>query len=133
MQNCPAAVAGVLQEAGGRGPIPGGQTGAAGEHANFGLGEASVEKWREDVMFVGSAMAGAKIVSVVGVDAVGDGAESAFAGERFHAVEELVFAVEAAVGAVRDVYGIVEFARFDEFMPDARGPHECGCLFAIVA
>ena len=70
-------------------------------------------------MFVRRAMARPEIVRVVRVDAVGNRAEIPFLGQSLHAIEKLVLAVVAAIGVVRDVQGILEFARLDEFVPNS--------------
>jgi len=48
-------------------------------------------------VLLGGALAGAEVTGVVGVHAVGDGGEAELRAEGGHNVEELVFAVEAAV------------------------------------
>ncbi len=84
-------------------------------------------------MFVRGAMAGAKIVRVVCIDAVSDGAEIAGTCQSFHAIEEFVLAVVAAVGIVRNVKRILEFVRLDKLVANSGFAHEFFGLLAIVA
>src|SRR2546421_6239282 len=99
------------------GAVPRWQTGAAREKANLGLAQAGIEKWRQDLMLRGSAMAGTKIESVIGVYSVGDGCKSSCLRQFVQCGKQFVFAEIAAVGGVGAVSGIVHFVRFDEFMP----------------
>jgi len=73
------------------------------------------------VVLVGGAMAGAEIGGIVGVDAVGDGGETAVHGDAVQRGEEFVLAVVAAVGSIGAVGGIFQLVRFDEFVAQAGG------------
>jgi len=83
-------------------------------------------------VFMSSPIAGAKVVRVVGVDAIRDGAEAALLRQRFHSIEELVLAVVAAVGSVGDIFRVFKLVGFDELMPDTCRAHEFGRLLTIV-
>src|SRR5271169_5544984 len=87
----------------------------------------------EYAMFVRGAMPGTKIMRVVGVNSVRNGANSTFLSNRFHAIEKFVLAVIAAVGLICHVERIVELVGFDKFVADAGGMHELGCLLAVMA
>lgn len=65
------------------------------------------------------ALAGAVIAEVVDVDAVDDVIEAAIGSDIVHDAEEFILAVEAAVGVVRDVSGVFEFAGRDHLVEDA--------------
>ncbi len=119
-------------ETGGRGAVPRGEIGAAREFANFGFVEANVEERREDVMLGGGFVAGAKIESVVGVDAVGDGGNVLCNGKFVQDCEEFVFAEVAAVAGVGAVRGVVHFVRFDKFVADRELLEEGSELVAVV-
>jgi hypothetical protein len=67
----------------------------------------------------GGVLSRAIVAEVIEVDAVDDMANGALAAELFEAGEKLVFAVEAAVGAVADVVRVVELVGLDELVSDA--------------
>jgi hypothetical protein len=69
-------------------------------------------------------LTGAEIAQVVDIHAVDDVADGALMAELFEAGEELVLAMETAVGVVADVIGIVEFVGVDEFVHDAEARGE---------
>src|SRR5579862_472833 len=83
-------------------------------------------------MFVGGAMAGTKIVGVVGINSIRDGAVAALLRQQFHPIEELILAVVAAVSIVCHVRRIFELTRFDELVPETERMDEIGGLLAIV-
>src|ERR1700719_2718787 len=90
--------------------------GSTRQHPNFGLAESGIEQRRQNPVFVSRAMARAKIVRVVGINSIRDGAESALARQQFHLIEQLVLAVVAAVGIICDILRIFELLSFNELM-----------------
>src|ERR1022692_1619581 len=64
------------------------------------------------------------VAQIVHVDSVDDVLVAALAAHGFQAGEEFVLAVEAAVGTVLRVSGIVEFVRLHVLMHDAEALHE---------
>jgi hypothetical protein len=70
-------------------------------------------------MAAGGAAAGTEVAGVVEVAAVEDGVEASLAGDGLQLTVELVFAVEAAVGVVLHVVGVIHLARVDAFVSDA--------------
>lgn len=51
-------------------------------------------------MLLSGALAGTKIAGVIGIHAIGEVCESELDAQRFHADEELILAVKAAIGVV---------------------------------
>lgn len=99
--------------------------------ADLFFAEAGVEQRGEDAVLMRGAMTGTKIASVIGIDSIGDGEESAGDGELFHSCKKLVLAVITAIGVVGDVEGICEFPRLDKFVADARGADKSLNIFVI--
>ena len=66
----------------------------------------------------GGLLAGAEFAAVVEVHAVGDVCEAGCRAGLFHLGEELVFAVEAAVGVVALVVGAFEFVGLEDLRGD---------------
>src|SRR5580658_4803194 len=91
------------------GAVPKGIASRLGQGAHVELGKAGVGQRSEDGVLLGGALAGAEIASVVGIHAVGDVRETKFRAERLHDGEELVFAVETAIGVVALILGPIEF------------------------
>ena len=89
------------------------------ELANLGLGETGVGERRGDLVPFGGALAGTVVAQVVHVHAVNDVAVAALAADFVEAREELVLAVEAAVGRVAEVVGVVEFVGLDVLVRDS--------------
>src|ERR1700738_1843979 len=69
-------------------------------------------------MLFRGAMPGAEVQRIVRVDSISRRCESALLRHRIHHGEKLIFAVEAAVGGVRAIGGILHLVRVDEFMMD---------------
>src|SRR5215472_167161 len=82
-------------------------------------------------MLLRGGLAGAIIAEVILVHAIDDVLVAALAADFAKTREELVFAVEAAVGVVAQVIGIVELAALDVFVHDAELLHE-GFEIALV-
>jgi hypothetical protein len=76
-------------------------------------------------------LAGPVVAQIVGIYAVDDVGDAALAADFFQARKQFVLAVEAAVGVVLQVIGILEFARLDIFVRDSELPHE-GLGIALV-
>ena len=70
-------------------------------------------------MLFGGVLAGAIVAQIVDIHAIGDVLDAAFARHHFQARKQLVLAMEAAVGIVLDVVGIIELARRDIFVTEA--------------
>ena len=68
-------------------------------------------------------LAGTEVSTVVEVHAVGDVSEAALGAEVLHLGEELVFAVEAALGVVALVVGVFELGGLE----DVGGDGVLGC------
>src|SRR5258706_16484168 len=83
-------------------------------------------------MFFGSAMAGAEIQGVVGVDSVGGGGKAAFLRDCIEDGEKFVLAIKTAVGGVRAVGGVFHFVSFDKFVMDLELANELVNRCAIV-
>src|SRR5260370_6927160 len=75
-------------------------------------------------MLFGGAMPGPEVQRVVRVDSISGPCESALLRHRIHHGEKLILAVEAAVGGIRTIGGILHLVRFDEFMMDSEGADE---------
>ena len=103
-----AAVLDAGGEAGAGGLVPEGEVGFAGEGADLGLGELGGDERGDGVVLGGGLLAGAEVSAVVEVHAVGDVGEAVLGAELLHLGEELVFAVEAALGVVALVVGVFE-------------------------
>ena len=92
------------------------EAGVAGECADLGFGEFGVDEGGEGSVEGGGALAGAELGyaggAVVEVHAEGEVGEAEGEAGALHLGEELVLAVEAAVGVVADVVGVVEFVLF---------------------
>lgn len=96
-----------------------GEASFAGEDADFGLGELRGDQGSEGVVHRSGLLAGAELAAVVEVHAVGNVGETGLLAAGFHAGEELVFAVETALGVVALVVGVVEFGGEESFGGDA--------------
>jgi hypothetical protein len=124
-----AAVFDAGGETGRGGAVLEGVSGGAGESADFGFGEADFSEGREDGVFLCGALAGAEVAGVVGVHAVGDVCEAELRAESTHDVEELVFAMEAAVEVVAGILGAVELFGGDDVEGHAETVGEgAGCI-----
>src|SRR6266704_625932 len=106
-------------EASGGRPVPGWQTGTARKKPNFRFTQADIKKGRQDLVFRGGTMAGAKVERVVGVYTIGDSGKTSHLGQIVQHRKQFVLAEIAAVGRIRAVSRIIHFVRFDEFMPQA--------------
>ncbi|HMH15578.1 MAG TPA: hypothetical protein VK578_20930, partial [Edaphobacter sp.] len=95
-------------EAGAGGLIPEIEASLVGEGADLGLGELGGDEGCNGVVLGGGLLAGAEVATVVEVHAEGDVTEVTGGALGFHLGEELVFAVEAALGVVALVVGIFE-------------------------
>ena len=84
-------------------------------------------------MLLGGALAGAEVACVVGVHTVSDGGEAELRAESAHYVEELVFAMEAAVEVVAGVFGTVEFFGGDNVERHAEGEGKDAGLFEVAS
>lgn len=122
------AVGDAGAEAGGGGAVPGGEAGTAAEFANLGFGEAGFNEGGFDVVGFGGALAGTPVAEIVDVDAIDNIRDAAFLAHLIQAGEEFVFAVEAAVFIVFDVFGVIEFEGFDVFVADVE---VAGELFGV--
>ena len=92
-----------------------GEASFAGEGADFGLGELRGDQGSEGVVHRSGLLAGAELAAVVEVHAVGNVGETGLLAAGFHAGEELVLAVETALGVVALVVGVVEFGGEEGF------------------
>jgi hypothetical protein len=77
-------------------------------------------------------MAGAKIKSVIGVHAVGDGGKGARLCQFIQCGKQLVFAEIATVSRVRAVGRVIHFVGFDKFVAHAQLAHKLFDYGAIV-
>ncbi len=84
-------------------------------------------------MLLGGALAGPEVARIVGIHSVGDVGEAELRAERSHDGEQLIFAVEAAVGVVALVFGAIEFAGCDDAQGHAEGRGEGLRLLEIAA
>src|SRR5712692_7370283 len=75
----------------GSGTVPSRQPSAEGEHTNLRFVEVSVEQGGENLMFRCGPVPGTEIESVIGIHAIGDGAESTGAGDFVEHGEKFVF------------------------------------------
>lgn len=127
---------GSIRDAGGKasrgGTVPCGKAGEARKFANFLFAKAGIEERRKNFVLRGSAMAGAKFMRIVGIDAVGDSGKTARASQGFEFVEKFVLAVVAAVGIVGHIKRIGKFAGRDAFVANARGYGERFGFAAVV-
>ena len=114
-----AAVLDARREAGTGRLFCEGKASFAGEGTDFGLGELRGDQGSEGVMHRSGLLAGAEVTAVVEVHAVGNVRETSLLATGFHAGEELVFAVETALGVVALVVGVVEFGGEKGFGGDA--------------
>ena len=96
-----------------------------GEGADFGLGELGGDEWCYGVVLGGCLLAGAEVSAVVEVHAEGDVLEASGCALGLHLGEELVFAVEAALGVVALVVGVFEFGGLENVGGDRVFGGEC--------
>ncbi len=113
-----AAVLDARGEAGAGGLVPELEAGLVGEGADLCFGEAGGDERGDGVVLRGGLLAGAELGAVVEVHAVGDVSEAAGCAALLHLGEELVFAVEAAVGVVALVVGVVELVGVEDLDGD---------------
>ena len=113
------------------GPVPGGQVGQAGQFADLRLGQSGIRQRRGHLVLQRGVLARTVVAEVVHVDAVDDVLVAALAAHLFQAREQLVLAVEAAVGTIAHVIGIVELLGRDVLVDDAEAFHE-GLGIALV-
>ena len=64
------------------------------------------------------------VAEIVHVDAVDDVRNSTLTPDLLQAFEKLVLTVEAAIGVVLEIIGILEFVRRNQLVPDAELPGE---------
>src|SRR6267378_3944339 len=83
--------------------VPVGQAELARGGANLGLSHARLEQWKADAASDGRAVAGSVVVRVVGRGPICEVLQAEVALHRLELVEELLFAVEAAVRVVARV------------------------------
>src|ERR1700730_2240299 len=113
--------------------VPGGQSGPPRKQPDFILVKFRIEQWCKDAVFVRGPMPRAKIAEVGGVKSIGDGAKVPPPRDRLHLIEQFVLAVIAAIGTIRHVERVIEFASFDELMSQPGCLDEPFGLFAVVA
>ena len=104
-----------------RGRVGRRQTELARQLADFRLGQPGFLERGDDREFLRRLPAGTDLPGVVGVLAVGDGGEPAFARHLVEAVEKLRLAKVAAVERVAGVVGVGEFVGADDLHRRADG------------
>jgi hypothetical protein len=115
------------------GLVPYPQIGAPREFPDISFIEAGFEQRGENVMLARGLLSGAKVACIVGVDAVGDGVESAGLAISFEDGEQFVLAVKAAHGIVADVGGILKFLRFHDLDGDGSLAGKVECVVEVSA
>lgn len=89
--------------------VPEAQASGAGEGANLGLGELRLGQRRARGVERGGLLAGTEVAAIIEVHAVGEVGVAELLAQRFHLREQLLLAVEAALGIVARVIGVAEF------------------------
>jgi hypothetical protein len=121
----------AARQAGRGGLVPDRQLEAGGGGADVGLGELGLDQREADAVLAGGVEAGAIVAEIVDDDPRGDEGDAAgFPLALGHRVE-LGLAVEAAVGAVLRVAGVVDLVRVDELVAGADGAGDGRRLFAL--
>ena len=101
-----------------------GRSANAGKFADLRLVEAGVRQRRRHLVLLGGVLAGTIIAQIVRVHPVDDVLVTARAAHLLQTREQLVLAVEAAVGIVAGVIGIVELGGPDVLVHDAESLDE---------
>jgi len=94
-----------------------GETGLAGERADVGFCQPCADQWGKSVVQDGGLLAGPELTAVVEVHSVGEVRKAEFEPCGLHLGKELVLTVEAALGVVADVVGLIQLA----CLQDVRG------------